>query len=214
MPNADAALARGIYCLETIWFDPSDQTSLRPMMDWMHFRHGTPYVHRSAVTREEFFRHLEAWMECDSGDEKYSILLLAYHGDVDQILLNDDGECDDAGLWVPDEDSVVTLEEIGVVLEGSCEEKVIHFSSCATVNVNNDQIEDFLSITGASAVSGYLEYVDWMESMAFEMLYMEEIQLARFKYLTTDRMREVNEKLKQDHLRDLRTHLGFNLRVG
>ena len=111
MPNADAALARGIYCLETIWFDPADQTSLRPMMDWMHVRHGTPYVHRSAVTKPEFFRHLEAWKECDTDDERYSILLLAYHGDIEQILLNEDEKYDDdTGLWLQDEDSIVTLD--------------------------------------------------------------------------------------------------------
>lgn len=215
----DAALARGVYCIETVWFDAGSNMSMRPVLDYLQARFNTPYVHRNAITRDEFLAHLNIWSSFRTAakDIQYPILLLSYHGTTDGIVLR---EVDESELeWdeereidvYPDE-CFVSLHEIADTVE-SCENKVVHFASCSTVDVGNDVVESFLDSTDASAVSGYREEVDWGDALAFDMLYLEKVQLAPHKRLTPKRMKEVSDALKEWPYSALREALGFSLRV-
>ena len=124
-------------------------------------------------------------------------------------------------------DSVVTLDDIQQRLAGQCRDRVIHFSSCSSLDVRHDDVEDFLDQTEASAISGYTKDVPWMQSLALDLLYLEEIQTANFVKLTPARMSEVDEQLDwtsddiKEHFdesvgylpsSDMRKALGFNMR--
>ena len=210
---------RGIFCIETVWFGDTDKTSMRPMLQWLHDVYGTPFLYRDAISLEEFLRYLDVWREMKCGtageDEQYPILILAYHGDIDGIWVTDrpeDVEMDE------DESPLVQLQDIAKFLEGRCKNKVVHFASCSTINVSNSTIGEFLETTGASAVSGYAEDVDWTWSMAFDLLYLQAIQEARYKYLTPQRMKDINDSLKDRHWEEpypydaVRKRLGFDIR--
>ena len=206
---------RGIFCIETIWFGDTDKTSMRPALQYQHDVYGTPFLHRDAITREEFFRYFDMWgkMKCGEAgeDEQYPILILAYHGDTGGILLTDQPE------------SRVDLQCIAQSLRGKCRNKVIHFGSCSTINDSNGAICEFLEVTCASAVSGYENDVDWTWSMAFDLLYLQAIQAVDHKYLTPECMKEVDHYLTNKRWEDLgeepypydavREQLGFNIRV-
>ena len=214
----DARL-RGIFWIETVWFGGTDKFSMRPMLQWLHDAYGTPFLCRDAVSVEEFFLHLNVWKElkCGSGegDVQYPILVLAYHGDSDGILMAEQlGESD-----VDDDDlPFIQLKEIADFLEGSCKNKVVHFASCSTINVANSTIGEFLETTNASAVSGYSKEIDWTWSMAFDLLYLEAIQRAPHKYLSPTRMKEVSDYLKDKTWDEpypydaVRERLGFDVR--
>ena len=220
---ADTKRVRGIFCIETVWFGGEDKTSMRPMLQWLHDVYDTPFLHRDAISRGEFFTYLDMWGDMKAGaakdENQYPILILAYHGDAGGICLTDDPE----GVDTDDEaeSSFVKLDEIRDFLYGKCKNKIIHSASCATINVSNTEIGEFLEKTGASAVSGYAEEVDWTWSMAFDLLYLEAVQCANIngiKYLSPKLMKYVSDYLKNDSWEKpypydaVRKRLGFDIR--
>ena len=207
---------RGIFCIETVWSGATDKTSMRPALQYQHDVYGTPFLYRDAISRKEFFRHLGMWGEMKCGragekDEQYPILILAYHGDTGGIWLTDQPEEECESSWV-------CLQDIAKSLEGKCRNKVVHFGSCSTINDSNGAIGYFLGMTGASAVSGYAEAVDWTWSMAFDLLYLQAIQEVDHKYLTPHCMKKVNHYLtdktweKPYPYDAVRKRLGFSIR--
>ena len=211
---------RGIFCIETVWFGDTDKTSMRPALQYQHDVYGTPFLHRDAITRKEFFRYLGMWGEMKCGrvgeGEQYPILILAYHGDTGGISLTDQPA--EKG-----ESSKVDLQCIAQSLREKCKNKVVHFGSCSTINDSNGAIVSFLEVTGASAVSGYAKDVDWTWSMAFDLLYLQAIQEVDHKYLTPHCMKKVDHYLTNKRWEDLgeepypydavREQLGFDIRV-
>lgn len=215
----DAALRRGIYCIETVWFGAGSSMSMRPVLDYLQARFNTPYVHRNAITRDEFLAHLNIWSTVGTAakDVQYPILLLSYHGTTEGILLRDPDESElefdeEQGIWVVPDECHVSLHEVADTVE-NCSNRVVHFASCSTVDVGNDVVESFLDNTNASAVSGYREEVDWGDSLAFDMLYLEKVQTAPHVRLTPKIMKDVSDALKEPPYSELREALGFSLRV-
>ena len=133
----------GVCCIETVW-DRGTNWSAQPILAMMKERWGANFVHRNAVTRDEFFRHLKSWV--DDEDCDYPILYLGYHGKAGEIWLDGEspgpvanrvsltGVCD--GINVPKENSL------------------IHFASCGTLDVPDADLKGFVKRTGASCVSG------------------------------------------------------------
>ena len=74
-------------------------------------------------------------------------------------------------------------------LDGGCRGRVVHLGSCGTVDVHGRELKKFLGRTGALAVCGFREDVDWLESAAFDMLVLGRLQGASF--LRTSRHAEV-----------------------
>ena len=219
---------RGIWCLETVWFDSESNASMRPMLELINALYGTPYVHRNAVSRDEFFYFLEAWVNSGSGAEKYPILVLSYHGSQGTISLKDDPNIDwsDEETWAAS-DAVVTLEEIRERLAQQCHNRIIHFSSCSSLDVGHDDINDFLNETEASAISGYVKDVPWTHALALDVLYLDEIQTANHVNLTPALMSEIDDDfdftlatIKTDYdesegylpTTEMRKGMGFNMR--
>lgn len=220
---------RGIWCLETVWFNSESNASMRPMLELVNALYGAPYVHRNAVSRDEFFYFLDGWIDSAKGNEKdYPILILAYHGSQGTICLKDDPTID----WADEEtlaesDSIVTLQEIQDRLTQQCRNRIIHFSSCSSLDVRHDDIDHFLYETEASAISGYTKDVPWTEALALDLLYIEQIQTANHVKLTPKIMSEVDTEFdwRSNDIKtylddndgklpttDMRRGLGFNMR--
>lgn len=193
----------GIYCVETVWEDPASTLSVLPMLELLRRRWQMPFIHRDAVTQDEFFHHLENW----HGMDDYPILYLGYHGNS-------------RGIWLDENqkrvaNNQILLSKIALVLEGKCKNRVVHFGSCSTVDVENKDTKELGKLTGVSAVSGYATDVDWMYSLAFELLYFETIQWIQwqrdYSRLSRDRMRECRTLLNKKAYVSLRHELGFNV---
>ena len=70
------------------------------------------------------------------------------------------------------------------------------------------ELKKFLSRTGALAVCGFRQEVDWLESAAFDMLVLGRLQGASF--LRASSMRKFDQELKQS-APGLYKRLGFRM---
>ena len=213
----DEPKKRGVFCVETVWYDTEDGTSMRPILELL--RDGylkVPFVHRSAVTKEEFSFYIGEWLSLSH--QEYPILYLGYHGQMGSIDLGGKGYVDETELG---------FHDIGARLsDGACKNRVVHFASCSTLDVDDADVALFLNKTGSSAVSGYAEEVDWVEAATFDMLYLTQLQSGGNISLTPNVMRSVrdgnksrwgllerNSEYGESPYHDLAKHLGFRLEV-
>lgn len=185
--------SKGIYCLETNWFGDRDRTTVEPALSLLHRKRGVkvPYLHFFVATKQEFEYRLKKWaLKEFSG---YPILYLGFHGDAGEISL-DDG-------------SKVDLEYLSEILGSTCQSRVVHFGSCLTMDVDENRLNDFKTQTRALAVLGYKETVDWITSMAFEILLLGQLQFVSF---TWNGMRSADIELGKI-ASSLRCHLKFRM---
>ena len=204
-----ASKQRGIFCLETVWFDAEDQTSIRPLLEFLRGSYlKVPFIHRNAVTLDAFKHHVTEWVGLKPRT-RYPILYLGYHGEADRLYLSSK---DKKGL---------SLSEVADILRGRCNNCLVHFASCSTLT---SDLGSLVTEIGASAVSGYGEDIDWVASTAFELIYLESLQYGGKKALTKDVMQRVKDG-DGNHwplvgkersglpFVDLSTSLGFQLHV-
>ena len=77
---------RGVFCIETVWYASEDHTSMRPMLELLRDGYlSTPFVHRTAVTKDEFSFYVEEWLSLKA--QEYPVLYLGYHGEGGSIDL-------------------------------------------------------------------------------------------------------------------------------
>ena len=194
-----------IFCIEDNWKRNAHGFSAEPFLNALQWYHGEmKFKLRTADTKADLLNHVEDWA---TGDWNYGILYFWYHGVPNAILPGDDQ---------------VVLEEIGEIVGGQCEgTSLIHLGTCSTLRLTDDA---FFKTTGAAALSGYRVDVDWIHSVAFELLYMKCVQDVMFRmsdkrpkddlYLYPDVMQEVWRLLNEDpKTRSLLDHLQFNMRI-
>lgn len=174
---------RGVFCIETVWYGSGDKTSMRPVLEALQDSYlRVPVVYRSAVTKDELEHNLKEWKSL--GPRRYPILYLGYHGEAGSIVL---GERDFFGK------SEISIMQLAQALAGECKNRVVHFGSCSTLDIDDELIQHFLDQTGASAVSGYRGTVGWIESMSFDVLYLKEMQTGGGNSLTPFVMRGIRD---------------------
>ena len=202
---------RGIFCLETIWYDSKDQTSIRPALELLRDSYlKVPFIHRNAVTVDAFEHHVDEWLGLG---REFPILYLGYHGEAGELQLHDVS---------------LSLRKIADILRcrGGCEDRVVHFASCSTLNQSDKDLGSLVDVMGASAISGYCKEVYWVASTAFEMIYLESLQYGgQTKALSKDVMQSVKEGDDNQHwplfekkrcgppLDEFGNWLGFRLQV-
>ena len=59
---------------------------------------------------------------------------------------------------------------------GAFKNKIIHFGSCETLDVEDTVLEKFISESKALMVSGYLNQIYFIESVAMDLLYFNAAQ--------------------------------------
>ena len=162
---------RGIFCLEGEWNDSLERpSSVEPVLEILNKSSQglVPYIRRDIGTMEEFGFYLDKALQARY--KKYPILYLAFHGEKGQILVGDQRKSE----------SKVTLGVIEGLLAGRCKGRIVHFGACDTMDVHGRELNRFLRITGALAVSGYTKSVDWIRSAAFDMLLLDAMQYSAF----------------------------------
>lgn len=160
---------KGIFCLEADW-GVQDSTTVEPILMLLKSMAGVrvPYVHRDVGTREEFDHYLRKWT--NKTLSRFPILYLGFHGEPGYL---DVGEGRGASREVP-------IEEVAEQLERKCKGRVIHFGSCGTLRTHVRKLEVLRHRTGAAAFLGYKKDVSWVDSSAFEVLLLGELQRVDF----------------------------------
>ena len=182
---------KGIFCLEASnWEGVKDRTTIVPLLDLLATQaaYRAPFHRFDIGTPEEFDFYLKRW--CRAAFDNYPILYLGFHGSPGALSV---GGGD------------LQLEDLAERLDDCCKGRVIHFGSCGTVNVHGRRLRAFLARTGALAVCGYRNDVDWIESAAFDLLLLGGLQNAAFR---ANSMRAFDRHLKK-RAPDLYRSLGF-----
>jgi hypothetical protein len=193
-----ASVAKGIFCLEGEWSeDLKDQSSVEHTLILLSkmLPYHTPYIHRNVATRAEFDHYVAKW--CQAKYAAYPILYLAFHGTEGTIQFGD----------LRKAENVVTLDELERSLEGRCRGRIIYFSSCDTMGEHGNRLRSFLRRTDALAVCGYRRYVDWLTSMAFDLLFLRQAQYNAF---TLAGARAIARRVKEEAA-GLASRLGFHM---
>jgi hypothetical protein len=142
------------------------ESTVRPVMEmlkqWDPFF--VPFVRRDVATRAEFEHYLLQWSSRKFA--RFPVLYVALHGNHGVVSFGDGRK----------RENVVELDEVAEVLEGRCEGRILHFGSCDTVHVHGNRLNAVLKRTGALAVSGYSDQMNWLEASALDALWFAALQ--------------------------------------
>jgi len=177
----------GIFCLEGDWWNDFNRSStVKPILKLLREGVGlnVPYVHRDVATRAEFEHYCQRWTQAQM--HNHPILYLAFHGEAGVLFVGDRRK----------KESVVTLDELASVFGEQLTGRMIHFGSCATVATDRRNIQRFLRNTGALAVTGFRQSVDWLHSAVFDALLFEALLR---EPMTSRGLMRVHRRMKDEH---------------
>lgn len=160
-------MKKGIFCLESMW-KPSvkSKMTVQPILELLEKAEVCNHLYHKCATKEELEFMLNKW-KTKAVQTKFPILYFAYHGIK-------------GALQVTKNNKIITLDELGVLLEDSCFGKIFFFASCETLDIDERHVQRFLNKTGAIAAIGYKIEVDWMLATAFELLVLNALQEDKF----------------------------------
>jgi len=176
----------GIFCLEGDW-SPNlrNQDSVRPLLQFLQQDGRIDFIHRDVGTPEELEFYVNKWSQ--RSYSSYRIGYFAFHGKPGRIFIGR---------------RTLTLEQLGDIMEGACDGKIIYFGTCATLDVPRRELQEFRERTRARCVCGYTEDVDWFSSSAFDLLLFSE-------FIFYKRMDAIEQHLKR--YKGLQRELGFRM---
>ena len=118
-----------------------------------------PFVFRKVATSEEFIYYI-GHLDYDSY-KSYNIVYLCFHGSDNTIGFADK--------------NLMNLTDLATDFAGMFKGKNVHFGSCSTLNISEDEIKEFKRISGARMVSGYKDDVDCVDAFIFELWLLNTI---------------------------------------
>lgn len=160
---------RGVFGIEGE-FDTGSM-SVEPSLKLLADLYDFPTIHRTPTTRAQLMGSLEDWAE--RKDWKYPILYMSFHGFKKGVYVDDPKG---PGFTRVDLGTVADVLAANAVGDKGMVGTTIHFGACSTLSASDDEIRRFFKDTGVTAVSGYRMAVTWVESIAFEVLYLSKLQ--------------------------------------
>jgi len=167
---------KDIFCLEGDWEkDLRLKKSIKSTLDYLQDCFNIRNIHRNCAVREQFIKYLKDSML--KKYSRYSILYLAFHGDPNSILFGKDS---------------ITLNEIAEICENKLHNKIVHFGSCNSLDLDKRKLRKFLEKTGALCISGYTRKIEFNPSTVLDILYFEMCQ-------DNKDVRSIERKLKKEY---------------
>lgn len=184
LPNDQSKL----FCLECVTEVYEDQeSSIFPFLEQLVRQHGIVNVYKACDSIESFEESLNILLYEDRNFKDYDLLYFVCQGSGEDIVL--DGY-------------IYSLGEIAELFEGKLKGKIVHFSNSKDLNLDPETAQYFLDVTGAKAISGYME-ANSSSSAALDMQYFG-------LYQDISDIRSLVETLFEKHYA-LCTRLGFHL---
>jgi hypothetical protein len=167
-----------IYCLEAVQDIETDKvTEAQENLEQLAMEYGVASIYKTCDTIEGLEASLNALVLDDHHFKDYEIIYLVIKGEANSICLND---------------YYYSLQEIAEIFEGRLKGKILHFSNAKILDLDEEEAQYFLDITGAKGVSGYGNEFNGISSSnldkAFFNLFKED-----------DTMLDVVEELHQRH---------------
>lgn len=130
-----------IYCLEGVNDIETDEfTEAQKSLEELTMQYGVASIYKTCDTIEGLEESLNALVLDDHNFIDYEIIYLVIEGEANSICLND---------------YYYSLQEIAELFEGRLQGKILHFSNAKVLDLDAEEAQYFLDITGAKAVSGY-----------------------------------------------------------
>jgi len=167
-----------IYCLEAVHdIDTDTITEAQENLEQLALKYGIASIYKTCDTIEELEASINALALDDHNFKNYEIIYLVMPGMANNICIND---------------YYYSLQEIAEIFEGRLNGKILHFSNTKILDLDEEEAQYFLDITGAKGISGYGNEFNGISSAnldkAFFNLFKED-----------DNMLDVVEALHQKH---------------
>ena len=167
-----------IYCLEAVEdVEVETITETQNKLDQLTSQYGVASIYNTCDSIEGLENKINTLVLDDHNFNDYEIIYLVITGEANSITLNDYN---------------YSLQEVAELFEGRLQGKILHFSNVKVLDLDEEEAQYFLDITGAKAISGYgYEYNGITSSnldIAFFNLFKED-----------DNMFDVVEELHQRH---------------
>ena len=186
----------GIFCLEADWPRMRRGHTVKPLLDVLRASMlEVPSIHRHVATHDSLLYYLGKWTQKAHAD--FRVLYFAVHGVEGEVQFGDlrlNSNC-------------VHLDLLEEHLAGQCAGRLIHCSSCRTIDLPAARIQRFLRRTEALGISGYLGDVDWIRSIVFDLAFLATLQE---NAMTRPGLQAVRKKMLERHPREAKT-LRFDL---
>ena len=157
---------RGVFCIEGEF--ETTALSFKPTLQLLSDICDFSKIYREVKGRAKLVSNLKDWAERD--DSKYPVLYLSFHGFERGVHVDDPKG---AGFTRVD---LRTIED--VFGDYDVANTVVHFGACSTLATDESDLRKFLRGTDVALLSGYQKDVPWIESLAFELLYIRGLQEA------------------------------------
>ena len=141
LPHEDATTDYFIYCLEAV--DDIENhliTEAQQDLEQLTMQFGITSIYQTCDTIEGLEASLTALVSEDHNFKDYEIIYFIIPGEANNICIND---------------YFYSFQEIAELFEGSLQGKILHFSNAKVLDLDEEEAQYFLDITGAKAVSGY-----------------------------------------------------------
>lgn len=153
-----------IYCLEAVDdIETEKVTEAQENLAQLTMQHGVASIYKTCDTIEGLEASLNTLVLDDHNFNNYEVIYLVIKGEANSICLND---------------YYYSLQEIAEIFEGSLKGKILHFSNAKVLDLDEDEAQYFLDITGAKGISGYGNEFNGISSLhldkAFFNLFKED----------------------------------------
>ena len=166
-----------IFCLEAV--DDAEQvekTEVIKNLEKLAYE-GIDSIYNSCDSIEGLENGLKTLLYDDHNFKNYEIIYLVMVGEANNICLN--------GYYY-------SMEEIAELFEGRMKGKVLHFANSKPLDLNEEEAQYFLDITGAKAVSGYGVPYNGISSVNLDKIFFSLFQ-------DSDNVIDIVEELHEKH---------------
>lgn len=134
-----------LFCLEGVTDVTVNRDSpIVPFLEGLALQYDITNIYKTCDSIEGVEESLNALLYEDRNFKDYAIIYLVFAGKDNAIVLDN---------------YYYTLEEIAEVFEGKLKGKMLHFANTKLLELDEEQAQYFLDVTGAKAVSGYRKAV-------------------------------------------------------
>lgn len=177
-----------IFCIEGNWtHDLKDKASIRTALDFLEHNAEIKSIRKDCSTIDQFNDLIGTSLQ--KRYKQHTIIYLAFHGSPGSLHVGKRKKID--------------FHCLAEWLDGRAADKIIHFGSCSTLNIDGWELRRFWKDTGALAVSGYTKDIDFIESSVLDILYFRKCQESR-------KMAAIETEMKEYYGRLMR-ELGFKM---
>ena len=175
-----------IFSIESDWESSAKkQSSILPMLQCINGVYpSVKYIFRTANTKDELRYCLRKFKQVSRTTGDFCALFFSGHGSPGQLFFG--GE-------------PLTLQELAEVANEVGEKlfdgHLVHFDACSVVKDSENEVKDFIKLTGANLVSGFCDDVDFIESFALEMIFIDYLSEYKQPYYAYNKIMKNHSEL-------------------